>query len=144
MLRALALSTLALALAGGCSRTIPVTVERIQVEHGPNMSVTMQSDADLETSVSPDVQAFVDTALPDDLNALSDADVQAVAQGFIDGYRAAFQPRPHASGGAEPTAYASSVVVVERAHALLAERNRLTALQAEQLDRILGQATSNR
>ncbi|MEM9997810.1 MAG: hypothetical protein AAF809_08925 [Bacteroidota bacterium] len=126
----------ALFLAAGCSRTVPVTIERIEVEHGPNMSVTTQSDAVLETSIVPEVEAFAVSA-PGDLAAMSDAEVQAAAQDLLDRYHNAAS----ASAATEaPARTAAPAEVVAQARAFLAERDRLTPLQVEQLDAILHQA----
>ncbi|MEM9998542.1 MAG: hypothetical protein AAF809_12650 [Bacteroidota bacterium] len=129
----------ALFLAAGCSRTVPVTIERIEVEHGPNMSVTTQSDAVLETSTVPEVKAFAVSA-PGDLTAMSDAELQAAAQDFLDRYHNA----PPASVATEAPAHATvPAEVVAQARAFLAERDRLTPLQVEQLDAILHRTASD-
>ncbi|MEM8558017.1 MAG: hypothetical protein AAGG50_09365 [Bacteroidota bacterium] len=130
----------ALFLAAGCSRTVPVTIERIEVEHGPNMSVTTQSDAVLETSIVPEVEAFAVSATPGDLAAMSDAELQAAAQDFLDRYYNA----PPASVATEaPADRTVPAEVVAQARAFLAERDQLTPLQVEQLDAILHRTASD-
>lgn len=138
MRRSLLVLLPALLLAAGCSRTVPVTVERIEVQHGPNMAVTTQSDAVLETSVTSEVEGFAVSAAPDDLAALSDTELQAAAQDFLD--RDAERVQADSNNVAPST---NSDGVVEQARAFLTRRDRLTARQVRDLQALLDRAASN-